>query len=141
MPSAPPSEPSPNQRADARAPIELRVDYRRLNTFFADYTKNISKGGTFIRTNKPLGVGTQFSFVLSLPEPHGTLSLRGEVLRTVPPEATAPGEDAGMAIRFVFANPREEEALEAMVEGLMRDALGEVLSDRLLRGKDEHGKG
>jgi type IV pilus assembly protein PilZ len=48
-----------------RAAITLRVDYKRINTFFADYTKNISKGGTFIRTTKPLDVGTDFVFVLS----------------------------------------------------------------------------
>ena len=45
-----------DRRTEGRAAITLRVDYKRLNTFFADYTKNISKGGTFIRTTKPLGV-------------------------------------------------------------------------------------
>ena len=46
------------RRREARAPIELKVEYKRLNTFFYDYTKNISKGGTFIKTEKPLDVGT-----------------------------------------------------------------------------------
>ena len=31
--------------------IELTVEYKRMNAFFADYTKNISRGGTFIRTD------------------------------------------------------------------------------------------
>ena len=48
----------------ARAPIELKVDYKKLNTFIADYTKNISKGGTFIKTDRPLKVGTEFVFKL-----------------------------------------------------------------------------
>jgi type IV pilus assembly protein PilZ len=30
-----------------------------MNAFFADYTKNISRGGTFIRTDKPLDIGTE----------------------------------------------------------------------------------
>ena len=47
-----------DRRREARAPIELKVEYKRLNTFFYDYTKNISKGGTFIKTEKPLDVGT-----------------------------------------------------------------------------------
>ena len=38
----------PERRAEVRRPIELKVEYKRLNTFFADYTKNISRGGTFI---------------------------------------------------------------------------------------------
>ncbi len=31
-------------RQAPRAPIELKVDYKKLNSFFADYTKNISQG-------------------------------------------------------------------------------------------------
>ena len=52
------------RRGAGRAPIELRVEYKRLNSFFADYTKNISRGGTFIRTERPLDVGTDFVFKL-----------------------------------------------------------------------------
>ncbi len=52
-------------------PIELRVEYKKLNTFFADYTKNICKGGTFIRTKKPLDVGTIFLFQLCGPDADG----------------------------------------------------------------------
>ncbi|HKO52206.1 MAG TPA: PilZ domain-containing protein, partial [Polyangiaceae bacterium] len=51
-----------DRRSGFRAPIELKVEYKRLNTFFADYTKNISRGGTFIATDKPLPVGTDFVF-------------------------------------------------------------------------------
>jgi len=45
-----------DRRDGARPPIEPKVEYKKLNTFFADYTKNICKGGTFIRTKKPLDV-------------------------------------------------------------------------------------
>src|SRR5207237_8647570 len=65
------------KRLAERAAITLKVDYKRLNSFFADYTKNISKGGTFIRTTKPLDVGTEFVFVLNMPEP----SLDGAALK------------------------------------------------------------
>ena len=53
-----------DRRSHPRIPIELKVEYRKLNTFFADYTKNICKGGTFIRTKRPLSVGTKFLFKL-----------------------------------------------------------------------------
>ena len=53
-----------DRRIGYRAPIELKVEYKRLNTFFADYTRNISRGGTFIGTDKPLKVGTEFVFAL-----------------------------------------------------------------------------
>ena len=51
-----------DRRIAERGPIALRVDYKRLNSFFADYTKNISRGGTFIRTDRPLQLGTEFVF-------------------------------------------------------------------------------
>src|SRR6185312_9659980 len=57
-----------DRRTNDRHAIELKVEYKRLNTFFADYTKNISKGGTFIRTDKPLSIGTEFLFKLFVPQ-------------------------------------------------------------------------
>ena len=100
-----------DKRGESRAPITLRVDYKRLNTFFADYTKNISKGGTFIKTAKPLDVGSTFVFVLALPEANGgeaqNLELTGEV-RWVVSEADASEEaPAGMGIQFVFQDESE----------------------------------
>ena len=67
------------KRRFARAPIELKVEYKRLNTFFADYTKNISKGGTFIKTRKPLDIGTEFVFKLCVPTLADPIALNGKV--------------------------------------------------------------
>ena len=119
---------------DGRAPITLRVDYKRLNTFFADYTKNISKGGTFIRTTKPLEVGTEFMFVLALPEAVN-LELKG-VVKWVIPESTAnPENPAGMGIQFVFGDDSQRLEVENVVAAMMNEALGPVLAKKLL-GRD-----
>ena len=58
----------------ARTPIELKVEYKKMNTFFADYTKNISKGGTFIKTDRPLPVGTEFLFKGRCPRADAVIS-------------------------------------------------------------------
>src|SRR5580704_19287294 len=76
-------EPGDDRRTSQRHKIALRVDYKRMNTFFADYAKNISKGGTFIKTSKPLDVGTKFVFVLSIPGQADQLQLKGTVMWTV----------------------------------------------------------
>src|SRR5262245_57337769 len=121
----------PDRRQDERAPIELKVEYQRLNTFFYDYTRNISKGGTFIKTDKPLGVGTLFLFRLYIPTLAEPLELRGEVrwIRREgdPPPAGDPDgpTEGGMGIRFVFDNKRQRVSVDKTVEKLMVASLGQ----------------
>src|SRR5438552_11972620 len=91
------------RRVDLRAPIELKVEYKKLNTFFADYTKNICKGGTFIKTKKPLDIGTEFLFKLSVPNLTEPLALRGQVKWVMregepPPEGVPADHEPGMGI-------------------------------------------
>ncbi|MDB4944167.1 MAG: hypothetical protein JWP97_3701 [Labilithrix sp.] len=124
---------------DERAPITLRVDYKRLNTFFADYTKNISKGGTFVRTERPLEVGTEFMFVLSLPE-GVTLDLKGVVRWVVTEAAATSDKPAGMGIEFVFEDDEKRRQAHESVAVMMRESLGTALADKLLGGgRDPRG--
>jgi type IV pilus assembly protein PilZ len=125
--------PSVQEKRDAdRAAITLKVDYKRLNTFFADYTKNISKGGTFIRTLKPLAVGTEFLFVLSLPTLNEQVQLTGEVKWVVPEAGATTEKPAGMGIKFKFDTDADRAKVHSFVERLMENALGTSISQRLL---------
>lgn len=112
-----------------RAPIELNVDYKKLNSFFADYTKNISKGGTFIKTKKALPAGTRFLFKLSIPGRERPFELSGEVVD----EPGSGAGEGGMAIRFVWADGRDRAAFEATVESLLSESLGPHVAQHLLR--------
>ncbi len=118
----------PENREHGRAPIELKVDYKKLNSFFADYTKNISKGGTFIKTKKTLPIGTRFLFRLTVPGRPEPFERAGEVVH-----ASAAGEDAGMGIRFVWSEESQRSDFEAVVEGLMQESLGPLVASKLLR--------
>jgi len=127
-----------DRRREARAPIELKVEYKRLNTFFYDYTKNISQGGTFIKTDKPLDIGTIFLFKLLIPSQTGHLALRGEVRWVVKDGSPRPPEipddhEPGMGIRFVYADAQQRRALEEVVEKMMVDSLGELIVSRLVK--------
>ena len=121
-----------------RAPIELKVEYKRLNSFFADYTKNISRGGTFIRTERPLGIGTEFNFKLCVPTLENPLVLRGKVQWTVAPDEVVDDGEPGMGIGFVYSSESERERIEAIVENLMVDSLGDVIYEKLM-GKPPRG--
>ena len=105
-------------RDNARQPITLRVDYKRVNMFFSDYTKNISRGGTFIKTKNPLPIGTEF---VSKPGTSGSGQEAGE---------------AGMGIKFKFGDgddgERERQRVARFVETMMTERLGEHISSKLL---------
>jgi type IV pilus assembly protein PilZ len=148
-----PSGPKDDNRGDARAPVVLRVEYKRINSFIADYTKNISRGGTFIRTERPHALEHEFIFMFVIP----TLSVLPPKTRAseeLPPPSNAttglrrlamrgrvkwsksePKEEAGMGIEFVFADEAEKEAVRSFVEMLTTEALGPVLSERILNNK------
>jgi type IV pilus assembly protein PilZ len=125
MPDQKPS--GPEGRQFFRAPIELKVDYKKLNSFFADYTKNISKGGTFIKTKKPLPIGTRFLFKLTVPKREAAFELLGEVVWSKPD-----GDEPGMGIRFIYTDDSQRSDFEGLVEALMNESLGTDLTGKLL---------
>lgn len=148
----------PSQSRDhARHPIELKVEYKRLNAFFADYTRNISKGGTFIKTDKPLGVGTEFVFELHVPRMDAPLRITGRVqwvltqedLDADPEGVQAAGRGwprgaraPGMGIHFVYRDDAERAEIERQIEKIMVDSLGQRLYSRLMehsRSEDAAG--
>ena len=120
------------RRGAARAPIELKVEYKRLNSFFADYTKNISRGGTFIRTERPLDIGTDFVFKLGIPTLTEPLVLAGKVQWVITPEQATSEQEPGMGIGFIFDSEAERERIQGTIENLMVAHLGRFLYDKLL---------
>jgi len=114
--------------------MRLRIDYERMNAFFADYTKNISKGGTFIKTTRPLQVGSRCQFAFSLPALPEPLLLEGEVTWVLSAEdARERGAEPGMGVRFVFPDDAARRDFERSVERMMEQSLGSDITQKLLR--------
>lgn len=126
-----------DRRIQDRAPIELKVSYKRVNSFFADYTKNISRGGTFIGTSRPLKLGTEFVFALEVPGLDEPLRLNGRVIWTTEPEDATKANPSGMGIEFQYADDAERRETEIVVERLLQSQLGEELTRGLL-GREPH---
>lgn len=129
-----------DRRVYHREKIELKVEYKRLNAFFSDFTQNISQGGTFIKTTKPLDVGTEFVFKLFVPKLEQPIEIRGKVKWVITEDearsAATLGADAaesGMGIRFLYEDDEERAQIERVVEKLMIDSLGPRVTSRLKR--------
>jgi type IV pilus assembly protein PilZ len=129
------STPPSDRRRFGRAPIELKVEYKRVNTFFADYTKNISRGGTFIGTERPLPIGTEFIFALGIPHLPEPLRLTGKVIWITKTEDASKANPAGMGIEFQYASPEERREKETAVEQLLVSELGDHLAAKILGHK------
>jgi type IV pilus assembly protein PilZ len=120
------------RRQHPRESIELVVRYQRMNTFFADYAKNISRGGTFVATSEPLPPDTEFAFSLGVPELEEPLQLRAKVMWTTSVETASKVHPAGMGIQFQYRDAEERRRLEGLIERLIVDQLGERHAEHIL---------
>lgn len=123
---------SVERREHARKPVELQVAYEQMNAFFADYTKNISKGGTFIRSRRSLPIGTVFRFRLVVPGRAVPFELTGVVVRN-----QADGDEPGVGIQFRWDDAERRRQFEGAVEAMMTASFGPDVARRLL----ERGEG
>jgi len=114
-----------------RAPAHrLRADERLLRGLY----ENISKGSTFIKTTRPLQVGSRCQFALSLPALPEPLLLDAEVTWTLTAEeARERGAEPGMGVRFVFQDQAARREFERTIERMMEQSLGADITQKLLR--------
>jgi len=99
-----------------RIDAKVEVEYKSFEQFFREYTKNISKGGLFIKTQNVFKPQTAIEIVLKLPNREKPLTLVGEVVHAIEPElAEAKGWDPGIGVQFVDFEEGSHQALEEYV--------------------------
>jgi len=126
------SEGDRERRESGRAALELPVEYDQLNALLSDYTHNISRGGTFIRTDQPLQVGTALSFTIQAPALGEPIVLRGVVRWVVDPGQASGGRPSGMGVGFVYDSLAEKDAIEGRLDRLMVESLGPAVFEKLM---------
>jgi len=126
------SEGGHERRESGRVALEIPIEYERLNALLSDYTYNISRGGTFIRTDRPLQVGTVLSFTIRAPRLAEPIALRGVVRWVVEPDDAPGTRRAGMGIEFVYGAPAQKEAIETRLDRLMVQSLGPAAFEKLM---------
>jgi type IV pilus assembly protein PilZ len=127
------SERGHERRESGRAAVELPVEYDRLNALLSDYTHNISRGGTFIRTDRPLPVGTVLSFTIRAPQLGEPIVIRGVVRWVIAAGEARTGRPSGMGIAFVYGSLDQREAIERRLDRLMVQSLGTAAFEKLMR--------
>ncbi len=103
------------RRSDRRLPIRVLVEYECVEDFLVDFTANISIGGMFIKTDKPLAVGTRFRLRFKLPDDDEPIDTVAEVRWVLPPEEAGPMA-AGMGICFEDLSAGDRKKVEKLLE-------------------------
>jgi len=106
-----------NKRRDERFSASLKVTYPNLKRFMIDYTKNVSRGGMFIRTKSVYETGLRIDLALHVPGLEGPVNIVGRVVHNR--FATAGHEDAGIGIEFIDVDDKSREMVIAAVRQQM----------------------
>jgi len=86
-------------RLEGRLPMRILVEYESMEDFLVDYTANVSIGGMFIQTTRPLEVGTRFRLRIAIPGRKQPIATTATVCWTL--EGVKQGPlNAGMGIVF-----------------------------------------
>ncbi|HET8733310.1 MAG TPA: TIGR02266 family protein, partial [Anaeromyxobacteraceae bacterium] len=99
------------KRRDLRVPFVLRVEYPGVPRAVRDCTENLSAGGLFIRTERPLTEGERLSLQVSFPGLLPPFDVEVEVVRRRPAGAAGP---AGVAVRIPADRPEDRARLAAL---------------------------
>jgi type IV pilus assembly protein PilZ len=106
-----------NKRRATRLHHEIPVAYRSVGSFLTDWATNISHGGLFINTRKPLPVGTDVKIIIQLPGASFPTQLDGRVTRVTEFDNHA-NMVPGMGIQFLALDDAQRAELDVLVERL-----------------------
>ena len=106
-----------NKRRATRLHHEIPVAYRSVGSFLTDWATNISRGGLFINTRKPLPVGTAVKILVQLPGASFPFELAGRVTRVTQFDNKA-NMVPGMGVEFTDVDDAKRKQISAFVERL-----------------------
>jgi type IV pilus assembly protein PilZ len=109
-----------DNRRSPRLHHELPVAYRTVGSFLSDWATNISQGGLFINSRKPLPVGTVVKLIIQLPGAGFPFDVTGRVTRVAEWDNRV-NVSPGMGIEFLDLDRSKRECIETFVEKLRKD--------------------
>lgn len=104
-------------RKDQRAPASLRVKYKSatVDQFIEQSGSDISAGGIFVKTKKPLAIGTLLKFEFQLSDASPVMSGVGRVAWRRE-KAAGPGQVPGMGLKFLKLDADTRGLVERVVD-------------------------
>jgi CRP/FNR family transcriptional regulator, cyclic AMP receptor protein len=107
-----------SSRSEVRVKKTLSLTYKDDMAFVRAYMGNISSGGLFIKTDKPLPQGEQFFLRLQLPDLPDPLRLSCEVVWARGAAEATSKEPAGMGVKFLEMTQKDGDMLKQYLSGI-----------------------
>jgi uncharacterized protein (TIGR02266 family) len=104
------------QRKTPRTSTVIQVDYHTADSFFRDFVDNVSTGGMFIATPKPLEPGTQLRLEFLLPGFNYPIRVKAEVMWNR--DKSSVNQRRGMGVKFENLSPNAKDKINTIVKRL-----------------------
>ncbi len=121
-----PPRPRPERRQFGRFAAILQVRAENLGELVTMYTRDVSKGGMFLKTDLDLAVGDLLALQIVHPETFEIFSMRGMVRRCVDE-----GDTFGVGVQFVGMSDGKREEFWRFVSDYLVDDPNEITIDVL----------
>ena len=99
-----------------RIPKTLSIRFKDRQSFIKAYSENISPGGLFIRTEKPLKQGEVFFLKLQLPEIADPMEVKCEVAWARKQVEDSANRPSGMGIKFTEISDRDRSNIKEYIK-------------------------
>jgi uncharacterized protein (TIGR02266 family) len=117
------------KRKNPRIMVRVLVDFESDNTYFYDYSNNLSEGGIFVETDKLLPVGTSLTLRFTLPSVDRVFQAIGRVAWLYDPKAGDEGPPRqvlgrGMGVEFKNLDATDLELIQRYVSSQTNPSTG-----------------
>ncbi|HEX5655900.1 MAG TPA: TIGR02266 family protein [Polyangiales bacterium] len=119
-------------RKDKRAPVSLKVRFKSatVDEFIEHYSKDVSRGGIYIKSSNPMAVGTLLKFQFQLKDESALIKGVGRVVWTRAEVDATTDSPAGMGIKFIKMDNDSRAIVERIIDTNAPDP-GSYVSGRL----------
>ena len=112
----PDSAPPPSSRRDSlRVPTAMDVTFEDARGFERAYLRNISEGGVYLETDRPLPMGTRFELSINIADRGERVQLQVEVVWVNAHPSPSSGLEPGVGVAWLDLSPEDKARIKAIV--------------------------
>ena len=113
------------RRRNPRVMVRVLVDFESTETYFYDYSNNLSEGGIYIETDRPLPMGSPLTLRFTLPNIDRVFQADGKVAwvyQPVPGDAGPPAQvlGRGMGIQFLRLDDDDKNLIQQYIDSSLK---------------------